>query len=87
MRRTPQDLGERAKRILDDDLHKSSFEEVRNMIIKQLEETHVEPNTEEYVLEMVRRLQSLKGVKRWLESRIQYGHLKEADFKPREVAK
>lgn len=81
------DLREKAARVLKDDAFVAAFDEIDSLIIKQLAETQLQPDTQDYVLEMVRRLQAHRAVRRWMQQRIQYGELKEANFKPREVAK
>lgn len=79
-------IAKRAERLLSDRTFNEAFDDIDALIVKQLAETQLQPDTEGYVLEMVRRLQAHRAVRKWLRQRIQYGDLKEANFKPREVA-
>lgn len=80
-------LADKAARVLKDDAFVEAFDDIDAKIINQLATTQLQPDTQEYLLEMVRRLQAHRAVRTWMQKRIQYGELKEADFKPREVAK
>lgn len=69
--------GHAAEQLLNNQIFKDAFEGVKHLIVKELEEQMLDgsPEGERHTLELVRRLQTLKGVKRAVVAHVNSGQL------------
>jgi hypothetical protein len=83
-RRSDEVTSEEAKRLLDDPAFQRGFENVRNGLIRLLEEMQHDGSTEmkRYEREITRSLRTLNRLKRTIALGVQGQQLRLADFKP-----
>lgn len=76
--------GAAAAQLLDNQIFQDAWESVGGLIVKTLGETPLDgtPETEAYVMELVRRLQTLKGVKTQIEQYVNAGKLTIVEDRP-----
>lgn len=85
-RQSSEVKAEGANRILNDPAFTESFTDLRENIIKAIENSEVydgSPESENYLLEQCRHLVVLKNIKGMMTRRIQGERLRVAEFKPK----
>jgi len=77
-KKTQQQIGRDAERLLNDETYSQSFSAVEEVIKAALLEARIESDADrDRVIALVLRWQNLVGAKRWLDNQIQYGRLAE----------
>ena len=77
-KKTPQQVGKDAERLLNDEMYNQSFGAVEEVIKTALLEARIESDADrDRVINLVLRWQNLVGAKKWLDNQVQYGRLAE----------
>lgn len=86
--KSPIQMGENARRIIEDPLYAESFDQVDAIIIKLLKETTINSESDkDYVIKLVLRLQATAGAKKWLDTQMQIGRLYAEQEQAKELQK